>query len=117
MPASAVIFALQVDLIGAVAKTLRVGFLLCDCVCGVVVLLGGGSVGSKRFEQARLTAELFFPDVHCPQGRLMKLTDPKGSVQGAQMRLVFVMKPLRSSSSARLHASGSRPCPYSADRH
>jgi hypothetical protein len=76
-----------------------------------------GSVGNKRFEQARLTAELFLPDVHCPQGRLMKLTDPKGSVQGAQTLLVFVMKPLRSSSSARLHASGSRPCPYSADRH
>jgi hypothetical protein len=76
-----------------------------------------GSVGNKRFEQARLTAELFFPDVHCPQGRLMKLTGPKGSVQGAQTLLVFVMKALRSSSSARLHASGSRPCPYSADRH
>jgi len=34
-----------------------------------------GSVGNTRFERARLTAELFFPDVHCPQGRLMKLTD------------------------------------------
>jgi hypothetical protein len=37
-----------------------------------------GSVGNKRFERARLTAELFFPDVHCPQGRLMKLTHPGG---------------------------------------
>ena len=36
-----------------------------------------GSVGNKRFERARLTAELFFPDVHCPQGRLMKLTRPE----------------------------------------
>ncbi|MBN2993560.1 hypothetical protein JWR97_22430 [Pseudomonas cedrina subsp. fulgida] len=75
-----------------------------------------GSVGNKRFERARLTAELFFPDVHCPQGGLMKLTVLNGSVQAAQMLLVFVMKALRSSSSARLHASGSRPCPYSADR-
>lgn len=33
-----------------------------------------GSVGNRCFESARLTAELFFPDVHCPQGRLMKLT-------------------------------------------
>jgi len=46
----------------------------------------------------------------------MKLTGPKGSVQEAQMLLVFVMKPLRSSSSETLHASGSRPCPYLADR-
>ena len=35
-----------------------------------------GSVGNKRFEQARLTAELFFPDTPCPQGRLKKLTGP-----------------------------------------
>jgi len=46
-----------------------------------------GSVGNKRFEQVRLTAELFFPDVHCPQGRLMKLTGPKGSVQALKCGL------------------------------
>lgn len=33
MPASAVIFALQVDLIGAVAKTLLVGFFVWFFVC------------------------------------------------------------------------------------
>jgi hypothetical protein len=36
------------------------------------------------FEQARLTAELFFPDTRCPQGRLKKLTWPERPVQGRE---------------------------------
>lgn len=39
MPASAVIFALQVDLISAVAKTLLVGFFVLFFVCFVVCIL------------------------------------------------------------------------------
>jgi hypothetical protein len=42
-----------------------------------------GSTGNM-FEQARLTAELFFPDTRCPQGRLKKLTWPERPVQGRE---------------------------------
>jgi hypothetical protein len=42
-----------------------------------------GSTGNT-FEQARLTAELFFPDARCPQGRLKKLTWPERPVQGRE---------------------------------
>ena len=43
-----------------------------------------GSTGNT-FEQARLTAELFFPDTRCPQGRLKKLTWPERPVQGREV--------------------------------
>jgi hypothetical protein len=42
-----------------------------------------GSTGNT-FEQARLTAELLFPDTRCPQGRLKKLTWPERPVQGRE---------------------------------
>jgi len=44
------------------------------------------------FEQARLTAELFFPDTRCPQGRLKKLTWPERPVQGRETRRAILMK-------------------------
>lgn len=83
------------------------------------------------FEQARLTAELFFPDTPCPQGRLKKLTWPERPVQGREALainphdacgrpsksamasrfslLLFVVTLLRSSYSIRLHATDARP--------
>lgn len=44
------------------------------------------------FEQARLTAELFFPDTRCPQGRLKKLTWPERPVQGREALAIILMK-------------------------
>lgn len=44
------------------------------------------------FEQARLTAELFFPDTRCPQGRLKKLTWPERPVQGREALAKRLMK-------------------------
>lgn len=44
-------------------------------------------------EQTRLTAELFFPDTRCPQGRLKKLTWPERPVQGREA-LAKILKTL-----------------------
>ncbi|MFJ2479487.1 hypothetical protein ACIOWE_04345 [Pseudomonas sp. NPDC087598] len=67
-------------------------------VDGVVLLLHdedvprSGTLGYK-LEQTRLTAELFFPDTRCPQGRLKKLTWPERPVQGREA-LAKILKTL-----------------------
>ncbi|WP_158249168.1 MULTISPECIES: hypothetical protein [unclassified Pseudomonas] len=67
-------------------------------VDGVVLLLHdedvprSGTFGNT-LEQTRLTAELFFPDTRCPQGRLKKLTWPERPVQGREA-LAKILKTL-----------------------
>jgi hypothetical protein len=67
-------------------------------VDGVVLLLHDEDVprsgtSSNTLEQTRLTAELFFPDTRCPQGRLKKLTWPERPVQGREA-LAKILKTL-----------------------
>ncbi|WP_158243866.1 MULTISPECIES: hypothetical protein [unclassified Pseudomonas] len=67
-------------------------------VDGVVLLLHDADVSpigstGNTLEQARLTAELFFPDTRCPQGRLKKLTWPEHPVQGREA-LAKILKTL-----------------------